>query len=108
MTNDDKVSDEKLQYDIIREVASEETLPSKQRQIIPKANFAYSPLGNSFEKQTEEQVGALKYIDISNKKDELKQIQVIFSKNLMNDLICVKLKEIVKLQDINKKDDLNY
>ena len=26
----------------------------------------------------------------------------------MNDLICVKLKEIVKLQDIIKKDDLNY
>ena len=26
----------------------------------------------------------------------------------MNDLIPVKLKEIVKLQDIIKKDDLNY
>ena len=28
--------------------------------------------------------------------------------NLMNDLICVNLKEIVKLQDIIKKDNLNY
>ena len=46
MTNDDKISDEKLQYDIIREAAGEETLPSKQRQIIHQANFAYSPLGN--------------------------------------------------------------
>ena len=26
----------------------------------------------------------------------------------MNDLIRAKLKEIVKLQDINKKDDLSY
>ena len=26
----------------------------------------------------------------------------------MNDLICFKLKEIVKLQDIVKKDDLKY
>ena len=26
----------------------------------------------------------------------------------MNYLICAKLKEIVKLQDIIKKDDLNY
>ena len=26
----------------------------------------------------------------------------------MNDLICAKLKEIIKLQDIVKKDDLNY
>ena len=26
----------------------------------------------------------------------------------MNDLICSKLKEIVELQDIIKKDDLNY
>ena len=26
----------------------------------------------------------------------------------MNDLICAKLKEIVELQDIIKKDDLNY
>ena len=32
----------------------------------------------------------------------------IFLQNLMNDLIRAKLKEIVKLQDIVKKDDLNY
>ena len=54
------------------------------------------------------QVDALKSPDLCNKKDELKQIEGIFSQNLMNDLICFKLKEIVKLQDIIKKDDLNY
>ena len=31
---------------------------------------------------------------------------VIFSKNMMNDLIINKLKEIIKLQDIIKTDDL--
>ena len=31
----------------------------------------------------------------------------MFPQNLMNDLICAKLKEIVELQDI-KKGDLSY
>ena len=45
-----------------------------------------------------------KSLDINNKKDELKHTEGIFPKYLMNDLIRVKLKEIVKLQDIIKKD----
>ena len=45
------------------------------------------------------QVDAIKSLDLSN---ELKRIQGIFPQNLMNDLIHVKLKEIVKLQDIMK------
>ena len=69
MTIDDKIRDEKLKYDINREVAkisglssgkidqyeylaSEETLPSNQRQIIEQAKFTYSPLEKAFEKQT--------------------------------------------------------
>ena len=70
MTIDDKIRDEKLQYDINREAAkisailsgktdkheyliSEEILPSDQDQsrIIKQAKFTYSPLGKSFEKQ---------------------------------------------------------
>ena len=73
-----------------------------QRQIIDQqAKFAYSPLGEAFEKQTENQVGAIKSLDSSNK---LKQIEDIFPQNLMNGLIRAKLKEIVELQ----KDGLNY
>ena len=49
-------------------------VPSNQRQIIERAKFEYSPLGKAFEKQTEKQVGDLKSLDLSNKKDELKQI----------------------------------
>ena len=73
MTIDDKIRDQKLQYDINREVAkisalssgkidkceyltAEEILPSNQRQIIEQAKFAYSPLGKTFEKQTEKQI----------------------------------------------------
>ena len=67
MTIDDKIRDEKLQYDINREAAKisalssgkidkyeyltgEEILPSNQRQIIEQAKFAHSPLGKTFEK----------------------------------------------------------
>ena len=69
MTIEDQIRDEKLQYDINREVAKisalssgkidkyqyltgEEILPSNQQQIIEQAKFTYSPLGKAFEKQT--------------------------------------------------------
>ena len=91
---------DKYQY-----LTDEDILLSNQRQIIEKAKFAYFPLGKAFEKQTEKQVGAIKSIDLSNK---LKRIEGIFQQNLMNDLIRANLKEIVELQGIIKKDDLNY
>ena len=69
MTIDDKIRNDKLQYDMDKEAAKistllsgkidkyeyvtgEETLPSNQRQIIGQAKFAYSPLEKAFEKQT--------------------------------------------------------
>ena len=69
MTIEDQIKDEKLQYDINREVAKisalssgkidkyeyltgEEILPSNQQQTIEQAKFTYSPLGKGFEKQT--------------------------------------------------------
>ena len=69
MTIDDKIRDEKLQYDINREAANisalssgktdkyeyltgQEILPSDQSRIIEQAKFTYFPLGKSFEKQT--------------------------------------------------------
>ena len=68
MKLDDKIRDEKLQYDINREAAKisglssgkidkyeyltgEEILPSNQRQIIEHTRFAYSPLRRALEKQ---------------------------------------------------------
>ena len=69
MTIDGKIRDEKLQYDINREVAKisalssgkigkceyltrEEILSPNQRQIIEQSEVLYSPLGKAFEKQT--------------------------------------------------------
>ena len=68
MTIDGKTKDEKLEYDINREVAKlsalssggtdkyeyltgEETLPCDQSRIIQQAKFTYSPLVKGFEKQ---------------------------------------------------------
>ena len=56
-------------------------LPYNKKQIIEQAEFAYSPLGKGFEKQTEKQVDAIKSLETSNK---LKQIEGIFQQNLMN------------------------
>ena len=69
MTVDDKIRDQKLQYDINREVAKiselssgiidkyeyltgEELLPPDQRRDIEQAKFTYSPLGKTLENQT--------------------------------------------------------
>ena len=68
MIIDDKIRDEKLQYDINREAAKipilssgkidkydyltgKEMLPSNQRQIIEQAKFAYSLLEKAFGKK---------------------------------------------------------
>ena len=68
MTIDDKIRDEKLEYDINREAAKisallsgkidkyeyltgEEILPSDKSRILEQAKFTYSPWGKAFEKQ---------------------------------------------------------
>ena len=68
MTIDEKIRDEKLQYDINREAAKisafssnkihkckyltgKDILPSSNQQIIEQARFSYSPLRKAFEKQ---------------------------------------------------------
>ena len=68
MTIDDKIEDEKSQYNINREAAKipallssktdkyeyltgGEIFPSDQTRIIEQAKFTYSPLGKAFEKQ---------------------------------------------------------
>ena len=68
MTIDDKIRDEKLQYDINREAAKisalssgkidkyeyltgEEILPPDQRRVTEQAKFTYSPLQKAFEKK---------------------------------------------------------
>ena len=65
LTIDDKIRNEKLQYDINKEAAKvlsseeidrdeyltgEEILPSYQRRVIEQTKFIYSPLGKVLEK----------------------------------------------------------
>ena len=69
MTIDNKINDEKLQYDISREaekvstlsagkidkyerLTAEDILPSDKTRIIEKVKFTYSPLGKAFEKNS--------------------------------------------------------
>ena len=97
MTIDDKIRDEKLQYDINREAAKVSALSStkidkyefltgktilpNQRGVVWQAKFPYSPIGKTFEKQTktiEEQgkkpVEALK----AWTEEELESIEELF------------------------------
>ena len=67
-----------------------------------------STIGYSQRSNKNISIGALKPLNPSNKKDELKQIEGIFPQNLMSNLIRAKLKEIVNLKDIFKTKVLHY
>ena len=124
MTIDDKIRDEKLQYDIKREAAKisyllsvkvdiyeyftgKEILPSDQIRMIEQVNFTYFSLDEALENQTKKQVHVLKSLNLSNKKDELKQTGSIFPKYQLNDLITDKLNEIMQLENNIKLDEQN-
>ena len=81
-------------------LTGEEILPSDQRQIIEQAKFACSPLREASEKRKEKQVGVIKSLGPSGK---LKRIEGMSLWNVINDLICARLKEIAELQDIIQK-----
>ena len=80
MIIDDKIIDEKIQYDIRREavkisavssgkidkheyLTGEEILPSYQSIILEQAKFTYSPLGKAFEKQIIEEDQGTKQVE---------------------------------------------
>ena len=103
MTIDDKIKDEKLQYDINKETAKisalssgktdkyeyltdKEILPSDQSRIIEQAKFTYSSLGKAFEKpiktienQGIKQVKTLKALK-AEENQELETIEGLFPK----------------------------
>ena len=102
MTIDNQVEDKKLQNDVNREaekflqnsssgkidiyeyLTDEEILPSNQKR-----------KKKAFEKQAKEQVKPIKDLNVSGKTNELKQIERIFPRNLLNDLIRDKMIEIL-------------
>ena len=122
MSIDDKIRDEKIQYNINWEAAKisalsldkihkyeyltgEDILPSNQQQIIEQGKFTYSPLGKAFEKQIkaikdqgETQVEALNTLKSDNKK---LTIEDVFPKTAFaND---ESKKEFNKIKELEKK-----
>ena len=90
MTTDDKIRDEKVQYDINREeekisalssskidknefLTGKEILPSDQSRIIEQAKFTFSALRKAFEKETKtiQEQGRKQIDSIKNKNDRL-------------------------------------
>ena len=115
MTLGDQIRDEKLQYDINREVAKisalssgkidkyeyltgEEILPYNQQRIIEQAKFTYSPLGKAFEKQTktiedkgEKQIKAIQNKDFNKSIEKAKfdsddDLAILSQKEIYNKL----------------------
>ena len=137
MTIHDQVRDEKLQYDINREVAkistlssnkfnkyeyltSEEILPSNQEQLIQQAKFTYSLLGKAFENQvkTIEDQGKKEVKPIQN-QGQVKKIKkcdyddedsplISKQKEIFNELANKRLDDITKLDEKVNRDDLIY
>ena len=127
MTTNDQISDEKLQYDINREVAkksslplskidkyecltAEEVLPSNQKQIMEQAKFNYSTLGKAFGKQIKtiedqgeklvEALNTLKAIKAYKSNDNEKSSK---HKEIFDKLSIEKIAEI----NISKEIDFN-
>ena len=131
MTTNDKIKDEKLQYNINRETPKtsallsgkidkdeylkcEEILPSDQSRIIKQAKFTYSPLGKAFEKQIKttedqgiQQVEALKALK-SEENQELESTEELFPKRMRNNEIKNERHKIKKLEEIIRRKDLKY
>ena len=133
MITEDQIRDQKLQYDINREAAKisalssgkidryeyltgEEILPTNQQQMIEKAKFTYSPLGNAFEKQTKaikDQVE--KQIRAIQDKRPIESIEK-FTYDINDSPIVLKEKEIYnklteksfeKINNLEKKVDID-
>ena len=130
MTINDRIRDEKLQYDInweaakisallsgkIRKyeyLAGEDTLPSNQKQIIEQAKFIYSPLGKDCEKQVKtfktfkpkEQTKAITYKsddDDDGDDDDDDGDDVPISKEIYDEILEERMDEILKMsREIN-------
>ena len=80
----------------------EEILPSNLSQLKELTKFIYSYLGKTLD-------DALKSLNISNiRDDKLKQIESIFSKNKLTNMITSWALELIKLQNNIKTDELGY
>ena len=134
MIIEDKIKDEKLQYDINKDAAKisalssgkpdkyeyltgEEILPSNQQQIIQQAKFNFSPLGKALEKQRktiedqrEKQVKAIqdKQIVNINKDDYKDKLLLSQEREIFKDIYNKRLDKIEEMNNEIDYDDLDY
>ena len=131
MTIEDKIKDEKIQYDINREAAKmsalssgkidkyeyltgEEILPSNQQRVIEQAKFTYSLLGKAFEKQTKtiEDQGEkqIKAIQDNKQLGNIQGVTIknIFPENILNDEAKIEIDKISKIERNVDREKLAY
>ena len=135
MTIEDKIKDEKLQYNINREAAKisalssgkidkyeyltgVEILPSNQQQIIQQAKFTYSPLGKAFKKQIKtiedqgkNQVKAIqdnKQLVNINKDDYKDKLLLSKEGEIFKDIYNKRLDKIEEMNNEIDYDDLDF
>ena len=134
MTINDRIRDEKLQYDINRKVAEisakssgklhkyeyltgEDILPSNQHQIIEQARYTYSPLGKAFDKkiktiedQGKKQVDALENLKLKEETKPIKDTPNNQSRAtiIFNDLINKRKELMSELYDSVDYNNLNF
>ena len=129
MTIEDRIKDDKLQYDINRDTAKisalssgkideyeyltgEEILPSNQQRIIEQAKFTYSPLGKAFKKQTkriqdqgEKQTKAIQdkqLVNINKDVDYKDKLLLSKEREVFKDIYN---KRLDKIEELNNKID---
>ena len=132
MTIDDKIRDEKLQYNINRDAAKlsplssgkidkyeyitdEEKLPSDQSRTIEQAKISYFSLGKAFEKQLQtfenqgiKQAEALKVLKLEENQQGLKSFEIIFPKEMTTNKIKSELDEIERIEYAIVRHYLKY
>ena len=134
MTINDRIRDEKLQYDINRKVAEisakssgklhkyeyltgEDILPSNQHQIIEQARYTYSPLGKAFDKkiktiedQGKKQVDALENLKLKEETKPIKDTPNNQSRAtiIFNDLINKRKELMSELYDSVDYNNLKF
>ena len=116
MTTDDRIKDEKLQYDINKEAAKisalssgEEVLASDQSKIIEQARFTYSPLGKAFEKQikTIEEQGK-KQVEVLKSITQKLTIKDAIPENTLNEEAKNELNKIKEIERTVDREKLYY
>ena len=134
MKTDDKIRDEKLQYDISRKVAkisalssgeidkyeflkSKEIFPFDQRRMMEQGKFVYSPLRKAFKKQTKtiedqakKQIKALEEHgkQIIKSSGEKYSSDLLKQKEIFDNLVNERMLEINKLSEGTDFNNLSY